>query len=61
MKDIIVIVLFDTLANVDDRVEMEYFAHYHEEYLKKYIELKNGIPSYDTLGRVFEMLTSEVL
>lgn len=43
-KDIIVIVLFATLANVDDWVEMEYFAHYHEEYVKKYIELKNGIP-----------------
>ena len=43
LKDIIVIVLFATLANVDDWVEMEYFAHYHEEYLKKYIELKNGI------------------
>ena len=61
LKDIIVIVLFATLANVDDWVEMEYFAHYHEEYLKKYIELKNGIPSHDTLSRVFGMLSPEVL
>jgi len=61
LKDIIVIVLFATLANVDDWVEMEYFAHYHEEYLKKYIELKNGIPSHDTLCRVFGLLSSEVL
>lgn len=44
LKDIIVIVLFATLANVDDWVEMEYFSHYHEAYLKKYIELKNEIP-----------------
>ena len=29
LKDIIVIVLFATLANVDDWVEMEYFAHYY--------------------------------
>ena len=28
LKDIIVIVLFATLANVDDWVEMEYFAYY---------------------------------
>ena len=55
------IVLFATLANVDDWVEMEYFTHYHEEYLKKYIELKNGIPSHDTLCRVFGLLSSEVL
>lgn len=61
LKDIIVIVLFATLANVDDWVEMEYFAHYHEAYLKKYIELKNGIPSHDTLCRVFGMLSPEVL
>ena len=61
LKDIIVIVLFATLANVDDWVEMEYFAHYHEGYLKKYIELKNGIPSHDTLCRVFGLLSPEVL
>lgn len=61
LKDIIVIVLFATLANVDDWVEMEYFAHYHEAYLKKYIELKNGIPSHDTLCRVFGMLSPEIL
>ncbi len=61
LKDIIVIVLFATLANVDDWVEMEYFARYHKEYLKKYIELKNGIPSHDTLCRVFGLLSPEVL
>lgn len=61
LKNIIVIVLFATLANVDDWVEMEYFAHYHEAYLKKYIELKNGIPSHDTLCRVFGMLSPEIL
>ena len=61
LKDIIMIVLFATLANVDDWVEMEYFAHYHEAYLKKYIELKNGIPSHDTLCRVFGMLSPEIL
>ena len=61
LKDIIVIVLFAMLANVDDWVEMEYFAHYHEAYLKKYIELRNGIPSHDTFCRVFGMLSSEIL
>ena len=61
LKDIIVIVLFAALSNVDDWMEMEFFAHYHEEYLKKYIELKNGIPSHDTLCHVFGMLSPEVL
>lgn len=61
LKDIIVIVLFATLANVDDWVEMEYFAHYHQDYLRKYVELKNGIPSHDTLCRVFGMISPDVL
>lgn len=61
LKDIIVIVLFATLANVDDWLEMEFFAHYHQDYLRKYIELKNGIPSHDTLCRVFGMISPDVI
>lgn len=61
LKDIIVIVLFATLANVDDWVEMEYFAAYHQEYLRKYIGLENGIPSHDTLCRVMGMVSPEIL
>lgn len=61
LKDIIVIVLFATLANVDGWEEMEYFACYQEKYLKKYIELKNGIPSHDTIQRVFGMISPEIL
>lgn len=61
LKDIIVIVLFATLANVDDWVEMEYFANYHQDYLRKYIGLENGIPSHDTLCRVMGMVSPEIL
>lgn len=61
LKDIIVIVLFGTLANVDGWEEMEYFAQYQEKYLKKYIELKNGIPSHDTIRRVFGMIAPDIL
>ena len=34
LKDIIVIVLFATLSNVDGWEEMEYFAQYQEKYLR---------------------------
>ena len=61
LKDIIVIVLFATLSNVDGWEEMEYFAQYHEKYLRKYIELKNGIPSHDTIRRVFGMISPDIL
>ena len=61
LKDILVIVLFATLANADDWVEIELFAKEYREYLGKYIDLKNGIPSHDTLNRVMGMLSPEVL
>lgn len=61
LKDILVIVLFATLANADDWVEMELFAKEYQDFLRKYIELKNGIPSHDTLNRVMGLLSQEVL
>lgn len=47
--DIVVIVLFAKLANADDWEEIEAFAEYHEDLLKKYIKFENGIPSHDTI------------
>lgn len=61
LKDILGIVLFATLANADDWVEMALFAETYQEYLKKYIELKNGVPSHDTLRRVMGMISPDVL
>ena len=43
LKDILVIVLFATLENADDWVEWELFAKDSQDFLSKYIELKNDI------------------
>ena len=61
LKDILVIVLFATLANADDWVEMALFAENCQDYLRKYIELKNGIPSHDTIRRVMGMISPKIL
>lgn len=61
LKDILVIVLFATLANADDWVEIALFAQVYEDYLKKYIELKNGPPSHDTIQRVMGMISPDIL
>lgn len=61
MMDIIMLVFFAMLANADDWVEMEVFGKEHEEFLRKYLELPNGIPSHDTIQRVFAMVPSEFL
>ncbi len=49
LKDILVIVLFATLANADDWVEIAMFEDYYQDYFRKYIPLENGIPSHDML------------
>jgi len=61
LKDIIVIVLFATLANADNWVEIAAFAEMYQDYLRKYIELKNGSPSHDTICRVMGLISPEVL
>ena len=61
LKDILVIVLFATLANADDWVEMALFAENCQDYLRKYIALKNGSPSHDTIRRVMGMISPEIL
>lgn len=40
---------------------MEVFCTSHEECLKKYFELKNGIPSHDTFQRVMGMIDPKVI
>lgn len=61
LKDILVIVLFASLANADDWVEIALFANMYKDYLKKYIELKNGVPSHDTIQRVMGLISPDVL
>lgn len=61
MMDIIMLVFFAMLANADDWVEMEVFGKEHEEFLRNYLELPNGISSHDTIQRVFAIVPPEFL
>ena len=61
LQDILFIVLMGTLANADTWEEIGIFAREHEEFLKEYIELANGIPSHDTIQRVMGMIEPEYL
>ena len=61
MSDIIALVFFAMLSNANEWVEYEIFGQEHEEFLRKYLELPNGIPSHDTIQRVFSMVTPEFL
>ncbi len=61
LKDIIVLVLFASLAKADDFFDIELFGHQHEEFLRNYIPLEHGIPSHDTINRVMGLISPEIL
>lgn len=56
--DIVMIVLIAVLADADEWIEIELFAVSKKEWLEKFLELPNGIPSHDTIQRVFSKLDS---
>ena len=61
MEDIILITLFGVLAKCDEWIEIESFAKKKENWLRKYLELPNGIPSHDTIQRVISLLDTQTL
>lgn len=61
MEDIILITLFAILAKCNEWTEIESFARKKEKWLRKYLELPNGIPSHDTIQRVISTLNPQTL
>jgi len=59
--EIIGISFFAMIANANDCVNIQHFAEEHEDFLREYFELKNGIPSHDTIQRTFSMIPPKVL
>src|SRR5574337_148625 len=57
--DIIVIAICAVVCGAEDWADVEAFGKAKENWLKKYLELPNGIPSHDTFGRVFARLDPE--
>ena len=54
--DIIALTLFGIMAGAQTFDEIEDFGTFHEEWLKKYLQLPNGIPSHDTINRTLSLL-----
>lgn len=52
LEDIVMITLCAVLAGHEDWVSIEDFAHANEEWLRRFLELPNGVPSHDTLSDV---------
>lgn len=56
LDDIFAITILGTICGADNWVEITQFALSREPWLREFLELPHGIPSHDTLGRVFALL-----
>jgi len=59
LLDIIAIAMIGIMAGAQSFEEIEDFGLMHEEWLKQYLQLGNGIPSHDTINRVCQSLKPE--
>lgn len=56
LMDILVLVLLGTICGADSWVEICAFGASKHGWLKTFLSLPHGIPSHDTLGRVFSLI-----
>lgn len=56
LRDIVIIALAATLAGARSCTEFEFFGHGRLELLRRFLELRHGIPSHDTFSNVLRAL-----
>jgi predicted transposase YbfD/YdcC len=61
LQDILVIALCAMIANANTWVDIERFGKAKLDFLRRFLELPNGIPSHDTFSRVFARLDPAAL
>ena len=59
LGDIIAIAILAVLSGADSWVAIETYAQAKQEWLQQFLALPNGIPSHDTIARVFARLDSQ--
>jgi predicted transposase YbfD/YdcC len=59
LLDIIVITVCGVISGANDWVSVEMFGNAQKDWLTKFLELPNGIPSHDTFTRVFRFIDPE--
>lgn len=61
LETILVLSLLAVLSGADSFVEIEDYGEQKEEWLSTFLDLSNGVPSHDTIGRVFALLNTTQL
>lgn len=61
LGDILTIAVCAVIAGANTWPDLETFGHKRRDWLQRFLELPNGIPSHDTLERVFDRLQPQAL
>jgi len=56
LHDILFLAVCATIAGADGPTDIEEFGHAHLDWLRRFIPLINGIPSHDTISRLFILI-----
>lgn len=56
LSDILTLAVLAVIAGAEGWEDIEEFGHSKHRWLKQYLPLENGIPSHDTISRVFRSL-----
>ena len=59
LKEMVALALCGTICGADTWADIERFSHNNIEWFRQFVELKHGVPSHDTFGRVFSRLDTE--
>jgi len=59
LGDIFFITLCAVICGADDWVSIEQFGHAKRKWFTAVLNLKQGIPSHDTFGRVFSLIDTQ--
>jgi predicted transposase YbfD/YdcC len=56
LMNIVVIAILGVICGADSWVDIERYGHAKQDWLSRFLNLEQGIPSHDTFGRVFRWL-----
>lgn len=57
--NVIAIAILGVICGADNWVDIEGYGRAKQDWLGQFLDLRNGIPSHDTFGRVFRWLNAE--
>ncbi len=61
LRDILLLTILGVICGAESWTDIELFGQSRQDVLKDVLSLPNGIPSHDTLGRVFSLLNPKQL